>query len=219
MRHTARFGALGVVATTGLVTTALVTMALVTGALAACGLVDDRPVAGVVGDSITLQVVEEVRQQSDDDWRLDIRPMPGATIGEMLEDLDGVARRNPEQVIVNLGTNNVLRAVPPAASAAELEAMFATRGDVPCVHVVTVHDYIFSWEEGYLTDRSVAFNELLVDAAARHGAEVIDWTAVVTEARQAPEAPEVFTDTVHLAPAGIELLAEVYDRALADGCG
>jgi hypothetical protein len=186
--------------------------------LGGCGLLDGRPPAGVVGDSITLQVVEELREVAGDDWRLDIRPMPGATVGEMLAAVDAAAQRNPDQVIINLGTNDVLRDVAPETSAGHLASMFELLAGVPCVHVVTVHEYIFSWEEGYLTDRAVAYNTSLREAANVHGAQVIDWTAVVTAAREPPDAPDLFTDTVHITPAGIDLLAGVYDNVLATGC-
>jgi hypothetical protein len=68
-----------------------------------CGLLDVRPDAGIVGDSITLQVVDEVRAVAGDDWRLDIRPLPGATVGDMLPEIEEFVKGRPEQVIVNLG--------------------------------------------------------------------------------------------------------------------
>jgi hypothetical protein len=185
---------------------------------AGCGLLDTRSEAGVVGDSITLQVVDEVRRQATDEWRLDIRPMPGATVGEMLPAVAAVADAGPEQVIINLGTNNVLRSVPIEQTTADLEVMFDLLASVPCVHVVTVHEYIFSWDEGYLTYRSQPVNEALVATAQARGAQVVDWTAVLTEARVPLDAPEYLTDTVHLTEDGITLLAQTYHDALTSGC-
>jgi lysophospholipase L1-like esterase len=186
--------------------------------LSGCSLFNARERAGIVGDSITEQVDDAMQATSGDDWRLDIRRVPGATVGEMLPAVAGVAEARPDQVIINLGTNNVLRPVPLEQSVAELEAMFDLLAGVPCVHVLTVHDFILAWDQGDLTYRSQPFNEALVEIATRRGARVIDWTEVLTEASAPLDAPEFLMDTVHLTPEGVTLLTGTYDAALAAGC-
>lgn len=191
--------------------------AVVSVAVAGCGLFAGPPVA-IIGDSITWQSASALHSRLDGDYTVDLRAVPGATVGDMLGTAAEMAGNDPTQLVVNLGSNDAMKGVDPAQSAADFEAMLDTFAGVRCVHLVTVHEYIVTPDQGILRDRVLATNAALREVADRRGVQVIDWTEAVGWARLEPDSPEVLTDTVHLTPEGIDVLVGIYADALATGC-
>jgi lysophospholipase L1-like esterase len=188
------------------------------GSVAGCGLFDSRPPVAVIGDSITWQSAGPINDTLGDQWRPDVRGVPGATIGDMVEVAGSMAKRSPQQVVVNLGTNDVTRQIPAEQSAADMERLLDQFTGVDCVHLVTVFDYMVSFDAGLVTEWSQATNQALADVAQRRGVNVIDWNAVLAERQAVPGSPALLVDTVHPTPAGVDVLVEVYAQALANGC-
>lgn len=201
----------------GVAVAGLGAVGLVAAGLTGCGLGDDRPRVAVVGDSITWQSSGPINDELGDRWRLDVRGVPGATIGDMVEVAGDMAGQSPRQVVVNLGTNDVVLKVPPAQSAADLDRLLDQFTDVECIHLVTVHDYIFTFEDGFVTPWAQATNQALADVARRRGVGVIDWNATLAYRLAVPDSPDLLVDTVHLTPAGIDVLVDTYGEALR-GC-
>jgi lysophospholipase L1-like esterase len=185
---------------------------------AGCGLGDDRPRVAIIGDSITWQSSGPINDQLGDQWRVDVRGVPRATIGDMVAEASDMAARSPQQVVVNLGTNDVVGKVPPEQSAADLTALLDQFTGVECIHLVTVHDYIFNYDDGFVTQWSQATNEALGDVARRRGVNIIDWNTILAFRLAVPGSPDLLVDTVHPTPAGIDVLVDVYADALATGC-
>lgn len=192
-----------------------VVLAVVAGG---CSLFDDRPPVAIIGDSITWQASSPIASTVGREFSVDVRAVPGATIADMVDRASRMGRREPEQLVVNLGTNDVVRNVTPGQSAADLEVLLDQFPTVKCVHVVTVHDRIFNLIDGtFYTERSQATNAALEAVAAQRGANVINWNAALDMA-SASGAPDLLSDTVHLTGDGINLLVTLYNDALRRGC-
>lgn len=180
---------------------------------------DDRPVVGFLGDSITFQATTALEDRAPDTWRADVRATSGATIVDMAAQAARMGAEQPEAVIVNLGTNDVMQAFPPEKSAADLDLLLDQLGDPSCVVLVTVHENIVTEQDGVLADRVRATNAALAEVADRRGVRVVDWTAHLAAAGAVPGTPDLLIDTVHLSDAGIDNLVGLYLDTLADGCG
>ena len=180
---------------------------------------DDRPVVGFLGDSITFQATTALEDRVPDTWRADVRATSGATIVDMAAQAARMGAGQPEAVIVNLGTNDVMQAFLPEKSAADLDLLLDQLGDPSCVVLVTVHENIVTEQDGVLADRVRATNAALAEVADRRGVSVVDWTAHLAAAGAVPGTPDLLIDTVHLSDAGIDNLVGLYLDTLADGCG
>jgi lysophospholipase L1-like esterase len=199
---------------------AAVVGAVLTVSAGGCALFDDdRPVVGFLGDSITFQATTALEDRAPDTWRADVRATSGATIVDMAAQAARMGAEQPEAVIVNLGTNDVMQAFPPEKSAADLDLLLDQLGDPSCVVLVTVHENIVTEQDGVLADRVRATNAALAEVADRRGVRVVDWTAHLAAAGAVPGTPDLLIDTVHLSDAGIDNLVGLYLDTLADGCG
>ena len=192
-------------------------LALVTLGLAGCGR-SGTDVA-VVGDSISVQLTPYLTEAAEGDFSIGIAAVSGATVGEMVDDAATLADSSPSILIVNLGSNDVIRGVPPEQSAADLERLLDQFTGVRCLVVVRVNENMFSYEEGYLTERAVATNAALAEVAARRGAVVIDWNAILDAERATPGTPDMLLDTIHVTGYGAEVLTTAYLDAVTDDCG
>jgi lysophospholipase L1-like esterase len=199
---------------------AAVVGAVLTVSAGGCALFDDdRPVVGFLGDSITFQATTALEDRAPDTWRADVRATSGATIVDMAAQAARMGAEQPEAVIVNLGTNDVMQGLPPEKSAADLDLLLDQLGDPSCVVLVTVHENIVTEQDGVLADRVRATNAALAEVADRRGVRVVDWTAHLAAAGAVPGTPDLLIDTVHLSDAGIDNLVGLYLDTLADGCG
>ncbi len=185
----------------------------------ACTLFENQPVVGFLGDSITVQTATALEQRAPEDWQVDIRARSGVTIAEMSGEAARLGAEGPEAVVLNLGTNDVLRGVPPEQSAADLELLLDQLGNPSCVLLMTVHENIVTDEEGSLLDRARATNAALAAVAERRGVRLVDWTEHLARQQAQPDAPELLIDTVHLSTDGVDDLVGLYLASLGDRCG
>jgi hypothetical protein len=193
-------------------------LAAVAVLVAAVVLIGPKPGVAVIGDSITFVSAPEIGDALGDDWDATIDGRPGFTVADQLPTARALAEDRPEQVILNLGTNDVTGqdALGPALAAlAEMVALFP---DAECVHLVTVSE-LMAIEDVDAPARAAAFNEGVDRLASTDPRlRVIDWTAAVQAAQDADPDVALTDDTVHPSPDGQRLLADLYDQALA-GCG
>ncbi len=171
-----------------------------------------------VGDSITVQITPLLEAAAAGDFTLEVAAVPGATVGEMVDDAATAAAAGPSVLVVNLGTNDVIRGVPPEQSASDLERLLDQFDGVRCVVLVTVNENMTSPTEGFLADRAVATNAALGEVAARRGAIVVDWNAILDAQGALPGAPDMLFDTIHVTPDGAEVLTAAYVDAVTTGC-
>lgn len=203
----------------GVVSSAVLATVVVLATRSGPSEVDLRPTVAIVGDSITEQGESALRQVLGDDWRLTIEGRSGATIAEQLPAARRVASGLPSQVIVNLGTNDVMRGDDLGRAADDLQEVVAAFPEATCIHLVTVNEGIV-WDGEPAAARAEELNRSMTElAAAEPRVDVIDWSAVVAayEAGDQADGP-ILTDTIHPSPRGQLALASHYAEALA-ACG
>lgn len=170
----------------------------------------------VIGDSITSQAAPELRQTLSPLYDLSVTATPGRTFESELADARAALARHPDQVVVNLGSNDVLNRVPWETTRAAMAQLFDAIAPGTCVHVVTVNERFYSTEADQRT-RAEQINDELFRIAAARGYHFIDWSALVIEAYDAGEPDgRLFTDSVHPSAVGQRKLAEAYRASLAE---
>ncbi len=191
-------------------------------ALTGCGVLDGSsgsPRVVIVGDSITHQSDEEIRAHlADQDVDLTIAAMPGATVEHMLEAVRDRDGGPADQVVINLGTNDVSSQVDPERSEALLAELIDHFADARCIHLVTINERVASPQDPGAAIRVEALNSAIEGHAARDGVAAIDWNAVLADPPGDLEAGDLLADDgVHTSDIGQEVLADVYIEVL-DGC-
>lgn len=195
--------------------------------LSGCGLVgDDGPTAArvvVLGDSITFASVEELQERfADRDDELTVDARPGFTAEEVLDQarivVDELGDAEAEQVIINVGTNDVLTEVEPGGTLDSITEMVELFPSARCVHLVTISHRIRDDEVPGLADRIEAVNELLENLADdRDDVRILDWNEVLDDPPDDLETADLLaSDTVHTSPRGEAVLADAYITALDD---
>lgn len=194
---------------------------VVVWALAGCSVFETGTTRhlALVGDSITDQTRATFDDELGDDWLIEIDAVPGLRIAEQQAALEDLVAEEPDAIVVNLGTNDVLNGHPLEASFEDMAAMLDAASQVPCSFTVTVNEHIFQLgrDDGW-NDASIALNVEMRAMAEERGVGIIDWSAEVGRQLEAgePDGP-VTTDTVHPTDLGQDLLIGLYEDAL-DTC-
>lgn len=188
-------------------------------ALASCGSTGQR--VSVLGDSITSFDQPQLEQSIGADHDLAISGNFGYTVAEVLPAARVVAARRDEQVIINLGTNDVQGGVPLDRSMAAMAEMVALFPAARCIHLVDVNEHMVDTRTGRPTGAAARrFNEALRALARRTPrVSVIDWNAAAAGALDDHDPPTstLTKDSVHPTAAGNDRLNELYAEAL-DRC-
>ena len=179
---------------------------------------DPSPVpvtVAVVGDSITEWGQGALRDDLGGDWDLSIDGRAGFRVAEQLPAAAELAAADPGQVVVNLGTNDVLQGRSPASAVEDLARMVELFPGARCIHLVTVNERMVAGR-GDLTTPARAVNDgirRLADDDER--ITVVDWAATIdADASGGGRDPLVY-DTVHPTERGDHVLAGLYADALA----
>lgn len=207
------------------VTAAAATAALV---LAGCGFLgDDGPSATghlvALGDSITHQSSDDLEERfADRDDDLTVEAHPGHTAEEVLGQaprvVDELGDTEALQVIVNVGTNDVIKRLDPTDTLEGVTAMVDLFPGARCVHVVTISRRILVFDDPDLGDRIDELNGLIEGLAdERPEVRVLDWNEVLDDPPGDLEAGDLLAgDTVHANPVGQAILADAYVAAFDD---
>lgn len=172
----------------------------------------------LVGDSITELSEPRLRADLGDTYRLRIRARGGYRVDQLEPYAVEVASTRPEQVIVNVGTNDVLQGWPTASSVTALTRLLDGFRGARCVAVVTVNEQLADPADAATRDRAVAYNAELRRLAAARGLTVVDWAgAVDAAAAEGPGGEALTVDRVHPSEAGQRVLARLY-RDTLDRC-
>ena len=103
----------------------------------------------LVGDSITDQSRTGFTGALPSEDTVDIQAVPGRKFAEMLPFATQAAQFRPEQVVINLGSNDVLLGEADATTDPAMDAMFGLFAGTPCVTVVTVNEHFaFGYDQG-----------------------------------------------------------------------
>jgi lysophospholipase L1-like esterase len=186
--------------------------------LRGAGVLKSRgPEVVLMGDSITDQTAEVFAQRLGDRWDLTTSGTPGYRADQRVGDVANLALHDPTQVIINLGTNDVLQKKAPAETLDALEKVGSGFAPARCVYLVTVTSSFINPQDTALPARAQELNAGIRDLAARHHWGVVPWDQLVADydAGPQPEGP-LTTDTVHPTDVGKRMLADAYAKALDD---
>lgn len=179
---------------------------------------DDGDVA-VIGDSISVLL------GADEDLALAgratrVHAESGARVAEMSDAAADVADRGTRDVVVNLGTNDVLQGRPPDQVVADLAALTDVVDAGSCVHVVTISEHMVSTDHPDVNQRAAAVNDGIRRLAEQRDYQLIDWSAIVGAHldESDPQFPPT-VDSVHPSESGQALLTSAIEASLRDGCG
>jgi lysophospholipase L1-like esterase len=174
--------------------------------------------AALVGDSITDQSRSVLERELGSAYSVEVDGVGGARVDQMQGEADKLAATKPQQLVINLGTNDVVGKFPVDQSIQQYEAMIAKFPDVKCLHLVTVNENIVSFTDPELPKRTADFNNRVRDLANRHHGRVIDWAQIVKDYLAAGEPDgHLSSDTIHPTEMGQQKLAAAYLASL-DAC-
>jgi len=172
----------------------------------------------VIGDSITDISRPTLEDALASEYEVQIDGVGGARVDQMLGEADKLAATHPQQVVINLGTNDVVGKWPLDQSLRSYEEMVDKFPGTRCLHFVTVNEDIVALSDPDLRNRAVEYNNRLRALAAERKARVIEWDRIVRDYLAAGE-PEghLSTDSIHPTELGQRKLADAY-RASLDAC-
>lgn len=171
----------------------------------------------ILGDSIT-DVSSEVLRARLSDYTLNIQAMGGLRTDQLQASADQGARSMPKQVIINLGTNDLLQGRGVDQFKASLGKMIDTFSSADCVHVVTLNTHMITADgsnEAVLQSANHAIDELI---AAHSNVDKIDWNKIVEASDDQTGKETITVDSIHPNLKGQLLLAHAYADALKN-CG
>jgi len=187
--------------------------------VAATGADGDRPALALIGDSIFFGAAGVLEDRLGDAWELRLHAVPANTTRDQVPAALEVAAEEPpvEQVVVNLGTNDVTGQRPLDESVAALTDIVAAYPDARCIHLVTVTDRrrddgrVERWPEAEALNaawRGVAASDPRI--------RVVDWADILRLADGSE--PVLLEDEVHPSPAGDDALVDAV-AASVEACG
>ena len=138
----------------------------------------DGETVAVIGDSITAESVEAVRGELGD-HDVSVRAIAGMRTDQMQLEAERAAAAHPAQVIINLGTNDVLQGRSTEDIISDLVAMITTFARSQCVHVVNLNTRMVSAPQvdpDRIRQVNLAVQEL---ASADPRINEIDWNQIV----------------------------------------
>lgn len=177
-------------------------------------------VVAVVGDSITALDQGLLEEQLGSDYQLQITGNFGKTVAEVMPEATAMAAKAPAQVIINLGTNDVLQDLPVESSMSSLQQMVDLFPDARCIHLVNINEHMVVQDTTTSrTEQATAFNASLDQLAERDDrVDVIDWNEVAAGALNDAQPPTstLTVDSIHPTEDGNTELNQLYRTALAD---
>jgi lysophospholipase L1-like esterase len=193
--------------------------ALAVVGIRALGIGEPGPPVALIGDSITANLQKEAKRRLGDDYALTVDGRPGYLAGEQLPAVENAARFPFDQVVINLGTNDVMTSDHDLdETVASLDQAVTAVAGIRCVHLVTVSEGMIN-ETDDAGPRARRVNQAIREIAARHpNVRVIDWAAIERQ-EQADRGEPITTDTVHPTDVGNRVLADAYGESLAACAG
>jgi lysophospholipase L1-like esterase len=176
---------------------------------------DDRTTVAVVGDSITERGEAVLGQELSSHWRLRVDGRSGYTVAEQLPAAEALAEGDPSQVVVNLGTNDVIQGHPAPRVDADLRELVGRFGAADCIHLVTINESMAVGGADLAAPAREVNQAIRTLASEDPRIDVVDWAGIVRddEATGRSGGP-LLSDTVHPTERGKVVLAQAYGTAL-----
>lgn len=191
---------------------ALVAVAIQVAAVVGIG--KNRPPVAVIGDSITEQGQKAIFNDLSADYKLTVDGKGGFRIDEQLPTAERFATRRFDQVIIELGTNDVMQKWSLGDSEANLRQIVSMFPDARCVHLVDVNESLSSRTVD-APARARQLNQAMRGIAASDSrVDIIDWAGIVRRYETVDPAEPITTDGIHPGPTGQDLLVSAYEDAL-----
>jgi len=189
--------------------------------LPACAFGGDR--VAVLGDSITSLDAPDLESDLGGEYSFDISGHFGMTTDQVRSEAESLAQQDWDQVIINLGTNDVLQGHDASGAVENIAEYVAMFDSARCVHLVTINEHMQNQRDG----RSPADGARLFNDSLRSFAEsqerksqpkvtVIDWNAVAAQSLDDSEPPSstLTSDSIHPTAEGNQALNRLYAEAL-----
>jgi lysophospholipase L1-like esterase len=178
-----------------------------------CGSTEPQRVA-LVGDSITNIVGPQLQSDGPHEWQ--VEATDGITAPEMVERAQMLAATAPDQVVVNLGTNDALQQKSVEEAIAAIGSIVDAFGGARCIHLVTLSARLPSFgQTPPAPETAERINEWIRTVAdERDRVRVIEWDEEVGD----DDGLELLkADRIHPNAEGQERLRDLIERAVG-GC-
>jgi hypothetical protein len=176
----------------------------------------DKPKVLVLGDSITDRGQQALKDELGPLYSLSMDGKTSFRTDQQMPSAERWSSREFEQVVLNLGTNDVIQGSGVDQGAQNLAAMVAMFPQASCVHLVTINEMIPREASPTAMRDAKALNEQVrALAAADPRIRIVDWAAIVSDEYAAGTNPTM--DGVHPTEEGYEALASAYRTSL-DTC-
>ncbi len=196
-------------------------VAMLSFGLAGCGNPNQGDSVAIIGDSITDFDQTDLNDQLGDDYHLVISGNFGYTITDVEPEAKFVGGRDHDQVIFNIGTNDVLVDAKVDDSIAILKKEIGYYDSSRCVFLVNINEHMINHRTGQATtDEAKRFNAAFEKLAAEDPRiSIIDWNAEASSTLNGKKPPfsTLTADSVHPTEEGNRKLNDLYARAL-EGC-
>lgn len=175
----------------------------------------------MLGDSITALGASSLEESLGGQYRFSLSGNFGMTAEQARQAAGELALRTFDQVIINLGTNDVLQGGSPEQAVEVIAQYVAMFDSARCVHLVTVNEHMVNQIDGRTTaeDARQINESLRVYAESQERITVIDWNAAAAQSLNDAEPPTstLTSDSIHPTPEGNQALNALYREALG-GC-
>jgi len=176
---------------------------------------DDRPRALVLGDSITDHGQRVLRNTIGPLYTLSIEGQDNFRVDDQLPVAERWATRDFQQVVINLGTNDVVQGWPVDQSAAGLQRMVDLFPGATCIHLTTVSETLPGRTSTTTADAASLNDTIRAMASNDPRLRIVDWNAIVLA--QQERGVELTSDGVHPTTEGQQLLVDAYEQSMG-GC-
>ncbi len=176
----------------------------------------DGDSVAIIGDSITVLDSGQMQKQLSSEFKVTLRATLGIRLSESMTTAQQLAAAKPTQVIIDLGSNDALKATPVDQAIKDLQSMVALFKTSECIHLVDLNTHMVALGVGPVAPEAKAINQAIADLAAKDDRiDVISWDKIVSDDIAAhPPKGTLTADTVHPGAKGQLLLAEEADTVL-----
>jgi lysophospholipase L1-like esterase len=180
-------------------------------------VLDTGPTVTFLGDSITVISADDISSTLDRDYRPEYSAVLGIQTGQLLPAARTAAEADPDQVVIDLGTNDVLQKAPLDESDGHLAELVGLFPGSRCIHLVTINTNMAAYGISYRSRAQEINRSIRRLAASDPRIGIIDWDAAMSaDVAAHPPGGTLTSDSIHPNDAGKQVLARSVRTALDD---